>query len=248
MSDHNNNTCNRDFIYTVPEKIFNDTTLSINDLKIYMIIRSFMDTTGHAYPSNNWIAKRLGIDRRSVITCINNLLLKNYIVRKQVNERRYLSINTISMPEEVVISRSLGGDLEITGGGDLEITQLDQNTITSKIINSLSQEEFDLEQNLYTESEQQQKARLLRKQCLIDKKCQTKYEQLSPDTKTDKSFVDVLNECISHYATQSKPQLVCPQRLISWINRELRYTKTKVSNKESTTNTPRWTAQLVYEA
>jgi len=50
---------NRDFVYNIPEKVLFDNSLTINDLKVYAIVRSFMDTTGTAFPSNNWIANKL---------------------------------------------------------------------------------------------------------------------------------------------------------------------------------------------
>ena len=72
MSTQNSQTesCNRDFLYHVPGKVLFDTTLTPLDLKIYMIVRSFMDTTGKAtFASNKWIATKLNIEneKRSAI-------------------------------------------------------------------------------------------------------------------------------------------------------------------------------------
>lgn len=126
---------NRDFIYTLPEKIFNDTTLSINDLKIYMIVRSFMDTTGEAYPSNNWIAKRLQIHRTTVIACLNKLCKKKYLVRHETNGRRYLDIFRSPLPEEVVVPTLPPSSAHTTPPSSAHTTQLDQSNIISKKIN-----------------------------------------------------------------------------------------------------------------
>ncbi|HYD89894.1 MAG TPA: hypothetical protein VEA37_00210, partial [Flavobacterium sp.] len=56
-----------------------------------------------------------------------------------------------------------------------------------------------------------------------NEKCHKLYEDLPEEIKRDKSFEDVHDECVSHYATQSKPQMVSPQRLMSWIKREIAY-------------------------
>lgn len=102
MNNMDNNPNLRDFIYTVPERIFLDNSLSLNELKIYMIIRSFMDTTGKAYPSNKWVADKLGINSRNTIHNINKLLEKGYIERIEHNGRRFLRIKLSIGVEEVV--------------------------------------------------------------------------------------------------------------------------------------------------
>jgi len=94
-----------------------------------------------------------------------------------------------------------------------DITSLEKKDLTH------TQEDFFLEQNLFIDSEQQRKAIVMRKLCLNDEKSKAKHASL----KTDKTFVEVLDECVSHYATQQKPQLVSPQRLQSWLNRESRF-------------------------
>lgn len=136
----------RNFTYNVPAQIFDDTTLTINDLKIFMIVRSFTDTTGQAFMSNSWLAERLRIDRRSVITCLNRLVEKGYMIREEIKGRRYLKVNIPSILEdieaeklstdnpEVVITRSPPSDLAITAPSDLAITLLDQTSITSNIL------------------------------------------------------------------------------------------------------------------
>lgn len=142
----------RNFIYTITQQIFDDTTLTANDLKIIMVVRSFTDTTGQAFMSNNWLADRLKIDRRSVITCLNRLVEKGYLIKETIKGTRYLKISVPSIAnhddseeenlstdntnkvKEVVITRSPPRDLAITPPSDLAITLLDQTSITSKII------------------------------------------------------------------------------------------------------------------
>ena len=148
------NFYSRNFTYHVPAQVFKDNTLTINDLKTYMIVRSFTDTTGNVYPSNNWIAKELHIDRRTVITCINRLIEKGYLIKYDIKGKRHLSIKVPSIPQEIIIStddeklstgsdqnvtqlvitRSPPSDHTITPPSDLAITQLDQNIINSKNI------------------------------------------------------------------------------------------------------------------
>lgn len=80
-----------------------------------------------------------------------------------------------------------------------------------------------VEMDLFLDSEQQRKALALRASTENDQKCKHLYEQLPQDVKDDKTFEDVHNECVSHYATQTPPQMVSPQRLVSWIKREIKY-------------------------
>lgn len=138
MNDSYNNTLSRQFIYTCPEKVFNDSTLSINELKIYMIIRSFMDTTGDAYPSNNWIADKLQISRRKAIDNINRLVEKGYLERININGRRHLRIAIKPILEQTddslpVTQTSPPSDANVTPPSDANVTQLDQSNIITKI-------------------------------------------------------------------------------------------------------------------
>jgi len=86
------NLNSRDFIYTCPAKVLDDNSLSLNDLKIYMKIRSIMDSTSKAYPTNSWFAKSLNIDSRSVRRCITKLVSKGYVERFAHNDVRGLYI------------------------------------------------------------------------------------------------------------------------------------------------------------
>jgi DNA-binding MarR family transcriptional regulator len=105
------NLHSRDFIYTCPAKVLDDNSLSLNDLKIYMKIRSFMDTTGEAYPSNSWFAKSLNIDSRSVRRCITKLVSKGYIERFTRDEKRYLRVKQTPIIEETTSTPPSDTDL-----------------------------------------------------------------------------------------------------------------------------------------
>lgn len=133
----------RQFIYTVPEKVFSDKSLTINDLKIYMTVRSFMDTTGDAYPSNNWIAERLEIDRTTAIRSLNRLCDKGYLVRETIDGHRHLRIALLKIPERVVAATPPPGGTDATPPGGTDATQLIQTIITSKSIKSRSAPNFN---------------------------------------------------------------------------------------------------------
>ena len=146
---------NRDFIYTIPSKILQDDTLTFNDVKIYMMIRSFMDTTGDAYPSNNWIANEFNMDRSTVIRSINHLVEKGYVIKEEINGVRHLRINIHPLPQKVIEAEEVADKHDLNGNESYPhpvapvppprrtaatpprrtaATQLDQNIITSKII------------------------------------------------------------------------------------------------------------------
>lgn len=80
-----------------------------------------------------------------------------------------------------------------------------------------------VEHDLFLESEQQRKALMLRAKTVKHEKCHELYEQLPIDVKNDKSFEEIHDECVTHYATQAEPQMVSPQRLMSWIKRDIKY-------------------------
>lgn len=118
---------NRNFIYIVPESILFDITLNLLEIKIYMIIRSFMDSTGTCYPSNNWLANKCEVDRRSIIRSLNTLIEKGYIVKHTINNQRKLFIKQTGCPEELVTQMSPPSDTDVTPPSDTDVTQLVSN-------------------------------------------------------------------------------------------------------------------------
>lgn len=129
-----NSSYNRDFIYTIPSKVFNDASLTLIDFKIYMIIRSFMDTTGEAWPSNNWLAEKCQIERRSAIRSLDRLVNKGYIKKITKNDKRYLVINYSNCPEELVTVESPPSDISVTPPSDPNVTLYSSNTSNTKSI------------------------------------------------------------------------------------------------------------------
>lgn len=104
-----------------------------------------------------------------------------------------------------------------------------RSSSTKKISHTQGNEvdEFVLEKTLYLDSEQQRKAIAFRGMCIKDEKAKSKHQSL----KTDKTYTEMLDECISHYATQLEPQLVSPQRFQSWIARESQFERKAEFNK-----------------
>lgn len=119
-------------IYITPHDVASDLTLSAHDLRIYMIISSFTYTRGNAYVSNDYLAKRLNIDRSTVIRSINRLCKKQYIIREEIKGQRYLKIFTGAMVE-----RCDGGVAAVRRRGRTRATQGSQgcDPINNKIIN-----------------------------------------------------------------------------------------------------------------
>ncbi len=130
----NNTNFNRDFIYTVPETILFHPEMKLLELKIYMIIRSFMDTTGKAYPSNNWISAKCGADRRSIIRSLKKLIQHGFIKKIIENGHRLLFVNNTPCPFDLVTQMSPPSDTDVTPPSDTDVTQLVSNINTSKII------------------------------------------------------------------------------------------------------------------
>ena len=112
--DTKNATANRDFIYTIPSRVLFDKNLTDLDRKVYMIIRSFMDTTGNCYPSNGWLAEKFDVEKRSIPRSLARLLKYGYVKRINEKGQRYLIINYTPCPEEVVTSESPPHDPSVT--------------------------------------------------------------------------------------------------------------------------------------
>lgn len=133
---------NREFIYTITESVLFDKNITDLDRKIYMIIRSFMDTTGSCFASNDWVAKKLEIEGRSVVRSIGRLEKQGYVIRFTENDQRYLKINyskfsdTESPPPMTL--QSPPHDPTVTPPHDPTVTQLVSNINNTKYIKNIS--------------------------------------------------------------------------------------------------------------
>lgn len=127
----------RDFIYTIPSKVLFDDSITDLDRKIYMIIRSFMDTTGDCYPSNGWFAEKFKINKRTVPSSINRLVEAGHIKRIDHESKRYLIINyspCIDFTDDPMIVGSPPHDPEITPPMIVGSPNTSSNIINSKMI------------------------------------------------------------------------------------------------------------------
>lgn len=130
-------TASRDFIYTIPSKVLFDDSITDLDRKIYMIIRSFMDTTGDCYPSNAWFAEKLKINKRTVPASINRLVETGHIKRIDHESKRYLIINyspCLDFSDDPMIVGSPPHDPEITPPMIVGSPNTSSNIINSNMI------------------------------------------------------------------------------------------------------------------
>lgn len=214
----------RQFVYTVPERVLFDSDLSINELKIYMIVRSFMDTTGIAYPSNNWIANKLGISRRKVIDNINRLVDKGYLQRTIKDGQRRLSIPTSYITEQddedlLVTAASPPSDGSVTPPSDGSVTQLTSKIINTKnIIDSSNNFTFEYKKLELDESgdlKRELKKKRFKEEALTDKKCNQVYRERFA---TLEVTIEELYEACCDYWGQ-RDQLVYKQRFLTHLMR-----------------------------
>jgi len=124
-------------------------------------------------------------------------------------------------------------------GGAVQITENPHSGKPSDLENPPTTKERDIQKketnnhthsvecDLFLEPEMQRKALMLRAKTEKHEKCHELYNQLPQEIKDEKSFEDVHDECVTHYATQQKAQMVSPQRLMSWIKRDIKYHTTQ---------------------
>ena len=191
------------FTPTIPNRIAFDLSLTIHDLRVYMIVNSFAHTTGDAYASNNWIAKKLGITTRSVIRSINTLCEKKYIVREEINGHRHLRIFVNSMRPE-----KRGGVTHVSGGGDTRVRGGCQpcHPISNKIINNKN-----IKTTTTGKTEKSKSSSVLTPE--IDKKLlslRDKYLQADELDRTDNEF---LRQCSHHLDNGDKQKYNLVRRL-----------------------------------
>lgn len=94
MSTNDNKQYTRDFINHLPNKVLFHPKITLLQVRIYGVIRSFMDNNCDAYCSNNWLATQCGVNRDAVIKGINALVKYGFIKRRFDGEQRYLEIVT----------------------------------------------------------------------------------------------------------------------------------------------------------
>jgi hypothetical protein len=162
----------RQFIYTCPDKVFLDHTLSVNELRIYMIVRSFLDSTGEAFPSNEWLALNLDISERTASRCIGKLVTKGHLfvvtVTKNKKDTRYLHVINPNQPGQMLLDPPTGSESEASAGGhncpggggheclggvDTSVYLLDQSIINKKNNNKKKEKSTTITNREYRETQ-----------------------------------------------------------------------------------------------
>jgi hypothetical protein len=82
----------KDFVYECPEKVFEDRTISLHELRLYMIARSIMDVSGDVYASSCWFAERMDLSQLYIIECVRKLIRKGYVKMSLVNDRKGIKV------------------------------------------------------------------------------------------------------------------------------------------------------------
>lgn len=201
------------FTPTIPNRIAFDLSLTVHDLRVYMIVNSFAHTTGDAYASNRWIAKKLGITTRSVIRSINVLCNKKYIEREEVNGHRHLKIVINSMRNEIKGESQPydEGVTHVSGGGDTRVRGGCQpcHPINNKIINNKNIKTTTTEER--PEKKKSSSDFVISKE--IDPKLlslREKYLQADELDRTDEEF---LRQCSHHLDNGDKQKYNLARRL-----------------------------------
>jgi hypothetical protein len=91
-----------DYNYILPESVFLDTELNGTDLRVYGVVSSFILSRRKAYPSNKWIADKIGIsDPTTVSKSISKLCQLGHLVRyENDNHQRFLTLPLTPQPNE----------------------------------------------------------------------------------------------------------------------------------------------------
>jgi len=125
-----NEKYHREFIYNAPESIAYHKDIHLSDLRVYMIIRSFMDTTKSCYVSNEWIANKCHITDRAVRDCLTKLVSLGFIKRIFKKGKRHLMTTQAAIIQNendtrVEVQFHPPGST-VPGGEEVQFHQLDQ--------------------------------------------------------------------------------------------------------------------------
>lgn len=129
------------FVYMIPKEILFNPKLTFVDIKVYSIVRSFMDSRRNCYPTNNWIAKQLNVASRTIQASLERLCNLKYLERITIEGRRYIkTVHAIERDDVPNDGKNIeGDDLQIVGGrstdrggDDLQIHTpiIDQNILS----------------------------------------------------------------------------------------------------------------------
>lgn len=83
---------NQMHFFSISEEILHDKSLTVNDVRFCMILGAIMDTD--KYPTNKWVANKIGIHVSTISNIISRLIAKKYIYKEEVSGKTYLKIKT----------------------------------------------------------------------------------------------------------------------------------------------------------
>lgn len=98
---------NKPKYYIIEFNVLEDNRLSSTDKIIYSIINNLRNKKGFCFCTNNYIAKILNVDNKTIQRSITKLLRYGYLNRYTKNNKRYLitfstqAINNIEIDESI---------------------------------------------------------------------------------------------------------------------------------------------------
>ncbi len=90
MSNNVINNLNRVFNNSIPDTVMFHPEIMLLDLRIYAIIKSFMDTHNACFPSNKWLSTKLNVHQNSIPRSITKLETLGFVERLEINGQRQL--------------------------------------------------------------------------------------------------------------------------------------------------------------
>jgi len=203
------------------------------------------------WPSIKRLCADTGMDRKTIISVRQSAIDKGLLAytgsfrgrsgQIPVMQLTYVdnSVSEFTSPESTTSPKNGTGTSPKNGTGTSpkngtgdQSQKRDTESKREKLKEETNTHTHSVECDLFLESEMQRKALVLRASTEKNEKCHELYEQLPDDIKQEKTFQDVHDECVTHYATQQPPQMVSPQRLMSWIKRDIQYQKTHATRNE----------------
>lgn len=133
------------FVYMIPKEILFNPKLTFVDVKVYAMVRSFMDSGRNCYPTNSWIAKNLNVAPRTVRASLEHLCKLCYLERITIEGRRYIkTVHAIERDDISTDSKNVGGgDLQIRGGGSTDPGGEDLKIHTPIIDQNILSKDYD---------------------------------------------------------------------------------------------------------
>lgn len=190
------------------------------------------------WPSIKRLCADTGMDRKTVISVRQSTIDKGLLAytgsfrgrsgQIPVMQLTYVdnSVSEFTSTESTTSPKNGTSTSPKNGTGD-QSQKRDTESKREKLKEENNTHTHSVECDLFLDSEMQRKALMLRAKTEKHEKCHELYNQLPEEVRQEKTFEDVHDECVTHYATQKQPQMVSPQRLMSWIKRDIKYHQTQ---------------------